>query len=350
MADIERAKVLIELRRLDEARAQLAAVLAVQPDNAEATTYLAQAAYLDRNFAEAAVQSAAALRIQPRNQFAMRIHALALLNLGPDARRQAQEVARRAVALAPEFAENHRILAIVLRERNNLPEALAVIDRAVQLDPDEADIHLVRGSILRRLGRCGDRLRPGPAAEAYRTALRLEPENAHAVHDLAVVDLNGRRLRSALRGILTAATMDPRLVPLVRTNTATVLRLAMRRVHWALVIIAWLTVVIGFQQAGDDPARDSSYLNTPGRIAGAIGLGGLAVLSAWWVRVVPRRRLRFVLAASWSNPATALRMVVLAVGLLLCLVGVAAGIRASVELALPLLLVSGVILRLRRVS
>jgi tetratricopeptide (TPR) repeat protein len=344
MADIERAKVLIELRRLGEARTQLAAVLATEPDNVEAATYLAQAAYLDRNFAEAAEHSATALRLSPRNQFAMRIHALALLRLERSDRRTAQEVARRAVALAPEFAENHRILAIVLRERSNLPEALTVIDRAVELDPDEADIHLVRGSILRRLGHCGTRLRPGPAAEAYRTALRIEPENAHAVHDLAVVDLNGRRLRGALRGVLTAATMDPTLAGLVRTNTSTVMRLAVRRMHWLLAVAGLVTLLVGYQSVGDGTAA-SPWLSTPGRIAGAAGLGLLAMLALWWLRVVPRRRLRFVVTASWSNRATAIRLVLFGVGLVLCTLAVAVGLRSWVELALLMLVCSGLLLR-----
>lgn len=441
MADLERAKVLIELRRLSEAREQLAAVLAAEPDNAEAATYLAQAAYLDQRYREAADQSAAALRIQPRNQFAMRIHALALLNTGDAGRWQAQQVARQVVALGPEFAENHRILAIVLRECGHLPEALAAIDRAVELDPDEADIHVARGSILRRMGHCGNRFRQGPAADAYHTALRLEPESAYAVHDLAIVELNGRRLRSALRGVLNAATMDPGLGNLVRTNVATVIRHAVRRMHWVLVVVAFVALIIGefhgpqtavpldssqaqavrewhdspapqlvpvgsgapaAQSATEVPAAapppgpgvansagtgpetsvapapgkpvmtnapggqgnpttttapsthsaanssttsDSTRLGTAGRDLGAIGLGLIVVVSLWWLGVVPRRRWRFVLRAAWSNPPTALRLVVFGVGMLVCVLGVATGLRVFLSVAEPALLALGIILR-----
>ncbi|MFF3568014.1 tetratricopeptide repeat protein [Nocardia jiangxiensis] len=441
MADLERAKVLIELRRLSEAREQLAAVLAAEPDNAEAATYLAQAAYLDQRYREAADQSAAALRIQPRNQFAMRIHALALLNTGDAGRWQAQQVARQVVALGPEFAENHRILAIVLRECGHLPEALAAIDRAVELDPDEADIHVARGSILRRMGHCGNRFRQGPAAEAYHAALRLEPESAYAVHDLAIVELNGRRLRSALRGVLNAATMDPGLGNLVRTNIATVIRHAIRRMHWVLVVVAFVALGIGefhgpqtavpldssYAQAvrewHDSPApqlvpmgagapaaqsatqapvaappsipgvaisagtgpetsvapapgkpamtnapggqgnptttaapsthsaanssttSDSRRLGTVGRDLGATGLGLIVVISLWWLGVVPRRRWRFVLRAAWSSPPTALRLVVFGAGMLVCVLGVATGLRVFLSVAEPALLALGIILR-----
>ncbi|WP_067664259.1 tetratricopeptide repeat protein [Nocardia miyunensis] len=478
MADLERAKVLIELRRLSEAREQLAEVLAAEPDNAEAATYLAQAAYLDQRYREAAEQSAAALRIQPRNQFAMRIHALALLNTDDAGRWQAQQMARRVVALGPEFAENHRILAIVLRECGLLPEALAAIDRAVELDPDEADIHVARGSILRRMGHCGNRFRSGPAADAYRTALRLEPESAYAVHDLAIVELNGRRLRNALRGVLTAATMDPGLGDLVRTNVATVIRHALRRMHWVLTVIAFVALVLGglngsqsaasfgssygkalyeshdypapqlvpvsqgsvpapdsgaqpapagslpavaptwesgvaatrapgvsapetgspaarpsTQRSGvvvtpvpgvsagpdssaarvpgssvpvtsanmpggqKDPATktaqattssaiyDPARLGSAGRGFGAVGLGLIAVVSLWWLRAVPPRRWRFVLRAAWSNPPTALRLVVFGVGLVVCMVGVATGLRVFLSVAEPALLALGIILR-----
>lgn len=463
MADLERAKVLIELRRLSEAREQLAAVLAAEPDNAEAATYLAQAAYLDQRYHEAAAQSAAALRIQPRNQFAMRIHALALLNTDTAGRWEAQRVARRVVALGPEFAENHRIQAIVLRECGNLPAALEAIDRAVELDPDEADIHVARGSILRRMGLCGNRFRSGPAAEAYHTALRLEPENAYAVHDLAIVELNGRRLRNALRGVLNAASMDPALGDLVRTNAATVIRHAVRRMHWVLTAIAFVTLVLGTHEVAvdapasapihaaavagsrdyfvpqlvpisraseppgthpaggtsgpvtsvtqDPPAsatqppgpsaaqvpaagttpgdgapasasappstpvkvsgevrapamvpvppnpalgadtdssvktHDSAHLGTLGRDFGAIGLTAIVVVSLWWLGVIPRRRRRFVLSAAWANPPTALRLVVFGVGMIVCVVGVASGLRIFLSVGEPALLALGIILR-----
>lgn len=484
MADLERAKVLVELRRLTEAREQLAAVLAVEPDNAEAATYLAQAAYLDQRYREAADQSAAALRIQPRNQFAMRIHALALLNTGDAGRRQAQHVARQVVALGPEFAENHRILAIVLRECGDLPEALVAIDRAVELDPDEADIHVARGSILRRMGQCGTRFRPGPAAEAYRTALRLEPESAYAVHDLAIVELNGHRLRNALRGVLKAATMEPGLGDLVRTNVATVVRHALRRMHWVLVAVAFVTLVLGgfrfpqsavpvgsgtgravfeshdysvpqlvpvgrgadsvgvpapaapslprtpasvaapgsaargagpAQQAGSVPGTSSAHapgsagphepgvpagtgpsvarasaqagpqtsakevggqgdsaadwsapgdpnhvraapdsssathdparLETLARVVGGVGFGLIVVVSLWWLGAVPLRRWRFVLRAAWTSPPTALRLAVFGVGLVVCVLGVATGMRVFLSVGEPALVAVGIILR-----
>ncbi|MQY17886.1 tetratricopeptide repeat protein [Nocardia macrotermitis] len=453
MADLERAKVLIELRRLGEAREQLAAVLAAEPDNAEAATYLAQAAYLDQRYREAVEQSAAALRIQPRNQFALRIHALALLNTDDAGRWQAQQVARQVVAMGPEFAENHRILAIVLRECGQLPEALVAIDRAVELDPDEADIHVARGSILRRMGRCGNGFRTGPAAEAYRTALRLEPESAYAVHDLAIVELNGHRLRNALRGVLKAAAMDPGLGDLVRTNVATVIRHAIRRMHWVLTAVGFVALTLGglydtvapvpldssyahavyesqdlpapqlipvgpegvAQDSGvpqptspiptaapapgsgvvsrgtevlpesapsatrppaasesaypsnnvgghDDSAKvptpppgdrsssaadtnDPTRLSAVGRGVGAIGMGLIVLVSLWWLTAIPRRRWRFVLRAAWSSPPTALRLVVFGVGLLVCVLSVATGLRVFLSIAEPSLLALGIILR-----
>ncbi|MEG8177205.1 tetratricopeptide repeat protein [Nocardia terpenica] len=245
MADLAKAKILIELRRLEDAARELRAVLAVEPDNAEATTYLAQTAFLSRDYREAAAQCTNALRTAPKHQFALRIQALTLLHLDHHARARAEQSARRALALGPESAENHRILAIVLRERGRPADALEVIDRAAELDPADPDIHLVRGSVLRRLGRSGTRHRPGPAVAAYREALRLQPENAGAVHDLALVDLDRGRLRPALRGVLSAAAMDPTLVPLIRGNVAVVIRRAARRVHWCLAAIALLSLILG---------------------------------------------------------------------------------------------------------
>ncbi|QIS17255.1 tetratricopeptide repeat protein [Nocardia terpenica] len=263
MADLAKAKILIELRRLEDAGRELRAILAVEPDNAEAATYLAQTAFLSRDYREAAAQCANALRTAPKHQFALRIQALTLLHLDQHARARAEQSARRALALGPGSAENHRILAIVLRERGRPAEALEVIDRAAELDPAEPDIHLVRGSVLRRLGRSGARHRPGPAVAAYREALRLQPENAGAVHDLALVDLDRGRLRPALRGVLSAATMDPTLTTLVRGNVAVVIRRAARRVHWSLATIALLSLLLG--SFPDATAAGGEW--SPGRVS-----------------------------------------------------------------------------------
>ena len=81
------------------------------------------------------------------------------------------------------------------------------------------------------------------------------------------------------------------------------------------------------------------------RIVGGVGFGLIVVVSVWWLRAVPLRRWRFVLRAAWASPPTALRLAVFSVGLVVCVLGVATGMRVFLSVGEPVLVAVGIILR-----
>ncbi|MBL1073537.1 tetratricopeptide repeat protein [Nocardia sp. 2] len=219
--NIEKAWVLIELGRYDQARSLLAEVLAADPDDLTALTAMAQVALQLGDPLRALEYCSAAQRFAPDYAALWRIRALAELRASEDedqesplARRAAaQNSALVAVELDPEDADNHRVLAVTQREDE--PEAaLDSLDRALVIEPERADLHLLRGIVLRRNLSAPDSV--DRAERALRRALELEPEYVDAVLELALVDLDRREFDSATARLRQAAQLEPRHAEAVR--------------------------------------------------------------------------------------------------------------------------------------
>jgi Flp pilus assembly protein TadD len=78
------------------------------------------------------------------------------------------------LASEPRDAEACALLGIACSQQLLHAKALFALDRAVQLRPDSAALHFNRGVALERAGRAE------AAAEAFQTALRLEPGHSQA--------------------------------------------------------------------------------------------------------------------------------------------------------------------------
>ncbi|MEU2256071.1 tetratricopeptide repeat protein [Nocardia xishanensis] len=224
--EVARAKVLIDLGRIDAARAKLGAVLAADPDNADALMLMGYAWFRTGEYEKSVGYSAAALTAFPDYQSALRVLALAEQELAhlaelDSAERQrhydrALAAATRSAELDPEYVENLRLLAGV-QSATDPAAALSTIDRAIEIDPDHADLHRVRGSILRR----GGISVPGAEA-ALREALRLQPEHVDATQELALLDLDRGDREAGERGLRLVAQWDPSRADFVRATLAAV--------------------------------------------------------------------------------------------------------------------------------
>ena len=119
----------------------------------------------------------------------------------------------------------------------------------------------------------------------YQEALRLEPEHAWALHNIAVNQANRKKFSSALAGFRDAARMDPGIGDRVRYNiTATVLAWLrwMSFLAWALL---WICVRF------EDNVEDS---NPAPRIIAGSGAAVLLVLFVWLARSLPHTIWRSV--------------------------------------------------------
>ncbi|WP_067569372.1 tetratricopeptide repeat protein [Nocardia acidivorans] len=211
---IERARVLASLGRLEAARETLGEVLAGEPEDVVALADMANVVLRLRDYGRAVEYSAAALRGDPENTFAWRVRALGELGMARDAelgpevvaehRARARVAAERAVKIAPEDTDNLRILASTTRDQDPAA-ALATLDTALEIDPDDVSVHLLRGFILRR----NMKGRTEQAAAEFREALRLDPENAEALYELALIDIEGGDRETGSAQLRRVALLDP---------------------------------------------------------------------------------------------------------------------------------------------
>ncbi|WP_306364326.1 lipopolysaccharide assembly protein LapB [Nocardia sp. CC227C] len=224
--DIERARVLAQLNRPEQARALLATVIGGEPDNVDALELLAAVDYELDDLERALDHAASALALAPENPFLLRVTALAYLSLGlrsPDGSSERHELlsravgaARSAVELDPWDPECHYTHGLVLVDAEQDDHgAMAAFERALELDPHHINTLLVRASVSRlRLADLG-------RAEAdLREVLRLDPENGGALYSLAMVDAERGHYRAATRRLQEVARLDPSRADVVRARLA----------------------------------------------------------------------------------------------------------------------------------
>jgi tetratricopeptide (TPR) repeat protein len=224
---LQRAQLLAELGRYDEAVGELSPLIATEPGNVEALTMLARmhlatdrsAAALDA--AEAAV-SAAPTAVPP-----LVARGFALVDLGRW--KTAASTADEILALGPTDAYAQRSAAAILSSSRNGQQALNAAWRGVELTPEEPQAHLVLGLVSARLELYE------LAERAYREALRLNPQLAEARHDMGVIRLEQRRYAEALEQLTEAAAIDPVRRNAGRTISDGLRRLVVYGAGWSLV-------------------------------------------------------------------------------------------------------------------
>lgn len=203
---VQRAQLLAELGRYDEAGAELGFAIALEPDNPQALVVLARVYLAADRTTEALTAADAAVAAAPDATPPLVARALALTDL----RRfgEAARVADLLLARWPADPYAQRSAAAILGEARNGQQALDAAWRAVQLAPEEAEGHLVLGLVAARLELFG------LAEQAYREALRLDPALAEAGEDVGIIRLERRRYSQALARLAELAAAEPLAEPL----------------------------------------------------------------------------------------------------------------------------------------
>jgi tetratricopeptide (TPR) repeat protein len=165
--------------QLTEAENLSRAVLAAQPDLAEAAHSLGLIAYQSGKLDEAIEHLRRAVALDDNIAY---YHA----NLGEmlrlaGRRQEAITHGRRALALKPDYPAAHSNLGIALFEEGRYQEALICHDRALKLDSQFAEAYSNRGNALRALKRFAE------AEAAYRRALKLKPNFVDGWNNLGAV-------------------------------------------------------------------------------------------------------------------------------------------------------------------
>lgn len=255
---LKRAAALCDLGKWDDAISHARAVLAIEPHNEEGLHLMARAHHGKDDYGEALRWSLAAISENPESEWAHRLAALASQGLGRH--EEARSMAREAVRLAPHTWQCHLVLSQVLAAAGSaLHEARAAADRAVELAPHEAGAHLAVGQVAAADGRVED------AKAAFSRALALDPNQSSAHNELGRLTLTASfsgpgsllggsgGLAEAAGGFATAVRADPR-ADVSRRNLDLVLEVALERQARAILLVAWLAMLVGrLSDAG--PAR-----------------------------------------------------------------------------------------------
>ncbi|MCU0282319.1 MAG: tetratricopeptide repeat protein [Candidatus Nanopelagicales bacterium] len=337
------ARGLVAAQRWAAALDAVAAGLAAAPDDPVLLGLQVRALRALGRSAQALPVAQRLWTLAPEDPYPCRLLTLVLLDLGQvDAALQA---AGRAVCLDPQNGANHLALSRAWADSSRpgaVERQLASARIALQLDPSSIDAQLQLGTALAASGEVA------AARAAYREVLRLEPGNAAALNNLAVLDLQAGAHRAAARTLAAALAADPQDRDAQR-NLDVVAVWAVRRVGWVLLagpLPAMLAAALGWALVGR-------------LLAAAVLLGGPLAATRWWRgltegqrhhlrtlprRIPPARWLRWPVAAALVGGA-GLALVLLAPRLV---AGPAGAIWALAALALALARVLAATLRRSR--
>jgi tetratricopeptide (TPR) repeat protein len=198
---LQRAELLENQGRYDEALGQLQRSLGQDPDNAVTRSRMALAlAHMDRD-KEAVEHARAAVELDPEDAFVMRV--LASVLRGADKRGEALKVAKVAIAMEPDEPNGFAVLAGIHLSRSEWREAREQADIGLALDPEDTTCLNIRSIALRQLG---DRRE---AIVGIQEALALEPEDPTLHANQGWAHLHARQIPEALTSFGEALRLDP---------------------------------------------------------------------------------------------------------------------------------------------
>ncbi|WP_018255255.1 tetratricopeptide repeat protein [Salinispora mooreana] len=224
---LQRAKLLAELGRYDEAITELGFALALDPAHAAVSTELSRLHLAAGRPADALTAADGALAVAADSVPALVARGMALADLAEHG--EAARTADRILALGPMDAYAQRSGAAILAGSRNGQPALNAAWRGVELAPQEPAGHLVLGLVAANLQLYD------LAERAYTEALRLDPQLAEARHDIGVLRLEQRRWSEALEHLAEAAAISPGRINSVRTISAGLRQLVVFGAGWSMV-------------------------------------------------------------------------------------------------------------------
>ncbi|MFI7432743.1 tetratricopeptide repeat protein [Micromonospora haikouensis] len=257
---LQRAQLLADLGRYDEAAGEVGLALALEPANADALTTLARVHLAAGRPAEARAAAEAALAVAPDAVAPLVARGLALVEQGEYA--EAAGAAGRLLAAAADAYAQRSAAAILSGSRNGQP-ALNAAWRGVELAPEESQAHLVLALVAARL-RLYDL-----AERAYREALRLDPELDRAGDEPGIVRLERRWYAAALAELaesVPAVQAAPVAPDSPRGVVDDLRRLVLYGAGWTLVGAVLVAVAV----AGASSSGPSRFLAVLVAVSGAV--------------------------------------------------------------------------------
>ncbi|MFE6840009.1 tetratricopeptide repeat protein [Streptomyces sp. NPDC057705] len=274
---VEQAAALIDIDRIDDARALLARRLAEDPTDAAAWVSLADCHLVDAEYEEVLTATGEALALAPEYFDAHYLRTYALRRTGR--RDEALAAAHEAVRLGPQRWRGFAALSEALGAwQPRWPEAFDAAAAAVRLGPDALGAHRALWKAALMNGR-SDVVR-----QAVLETLRIDPQNAwalkeradHAAWEAAAPPLTGAgaKLPAAAEAYATALAADPQAHRLRKGLDGAVFRM-LRGTRWLALLCLVIAALAGqIFPSGNDPVALPAPLGTR--------LYALALMAAVW--------------------------------------------------------------------
>jgi hypothetical protein len=220
----------------------LAPYLAGEPDDPYALCLAAQALIALDDCERSLELARRAAQLNPADDWPVRLQAIAHRNLGHTY--DAPRVARHSVLISPANWQTHFLVANTDLWAGAVgPYSMAAAEKARELAPDEPSTHNLVGQIALAMGK--SRL----AARSLEQALRLDPENSVARHELARAHLRRFRLAKSVTGFLAVGRMDPS-IPQTRINLHAIAFRTVQLLHYVTLLGCFLSPLSAQASAG----------------------------------------------------------------------------------------------------
>ncbi|WP_158261053.1 MULTISPECIES: tetratricopeptide repeat protein [Pirellulaceae] len=228
---IQRAEMLMDAKRYEDARVQFLNAIASDPEEASAYCRLGVCCSLLGMNAEALEYGSKAVSLKP--EWSDVHYQLAWIYNRIGEKYKAEQSARNALACEPDFAEALLLMGWTFLDRSRLEEALVTAEQVIALQPDNADAFNLQGLACLRLGKLDD------GQQALEQALRFKPENPTSLANLGYVDLQRGDWATAEEHFRDALRLDPHY-EFARLGVSEILRASNPAFRWISVYRYWL--------------------------------------------------------------------------------------------------------------
>jgi tetratricopeptide (TPR) repeat protein len=170
--EIQRAQLLMEVERFDDAIQALRQHLLNDPDDALAHAQLAICLSRKEQFAAATEHAQRAVGMAPEQGFSH--YALGSVLMRRGRLKEAHAAADEAIRNEPDDLHNYRLRAAIRMQQERWRDALQDVETGLQLDAEDSVCLTLRAQCLMRLGRRRE------AVHSVETALQRRPDDAHS--------------------------------------------------------------------------------------------------------------------------------------------------------------------------
>lgn len=198
---LQRAEMLLNINKIDDAIAELKQVLSIEPQNTHALLLLVDAYTRQKKTQDAIAAGFQLVSADPNNflgHFFISLNFITLHNTD-----KAEHHAYESLHLNPNFAATYALLSHIAIHRKQFEKALDFAEQGLYIEPEELLCLNVRTEALTKLGRTAE------AAEAAANTLAADPNDAYSHTNIGWAKLEANDYKAAKMHFVEALRLNP---------------------------------------------------------------------------------------------------------------------------------------------